>query len=458
MENTSALIRLEHPDEQTIYPLKRITGFAMVRNLIDLITIENLEANPRNSKKNAITLDILESIEKSPDLMPFKSKGLLIGASVVLPRERNRFVLNFEDRKREGILDGGHNALAIGLAILRQVSIDDHELKTDLQSSINKIKNWGDLKNVWRRFDRYIKNERKKPSRVLDTLIPIEILTPADSDVHDSGDFSDAIITVCAARNHNTQLAEDALANQAGLFQPLKKFLPQEIDNAVQWKTNGDGRIDPRLLVSLSWVSLAKLDLPENIKKVSGQVAYSSKGEALKRYTELIQNSDISSFDQKDNTYTVNSPAVLSALKMIPDIIKVYDLIYTKFQSAYNDAGGSFGRIKAVKSASSKTNYAPFSNDEIKNMVPPAGYVMPIVYSLQALIHKKEDGTLEWIFDPVEFYSSDNNLSTIIGDVKDTIEIVDWDPQKTGKGQASYTAAYKTARNLVLEKRLSQIQ
>lgn len=60
---------------------------------------------------------IIESIVETPDTFPFKTKGVLVGSSNYEKLERNRYELKFENEKIEGILDGGHNMLAIGTHI-----------------------------------------------------------------------------------------------------------------------------------------------------------------------------------------------------------------------------------------------------------------------------------------------------------------------------------------------------
>jgi len=71
----------------------------------------DLEANPRSAKAGAVTADIIESIQDTPETFPFKTKGVLVGASDYEPLQRHRYELRFENTKIEGILDGGHNML-----------------------------------------------------------------------------------------------------------------------------------------------------------------------------------------------------------------------------------------------------------------------------------------------------------------------------------------------------------
>ena len=85
--------------------------------MLPLFDAADLEANPRSAKKGAVTEAIIESIRETPDTFPFKTKGVLVGASDYDALDRKRYELRFENPRNEGILDGGHNMLAIAASI-----------------------------------------------------------------------------------------------------------------------------------------------------------------------------------------------------------------------------------------------------------------------------------------------------------------------------------------------------
>ena len=120
--------RLSHiSSENSIAGIKRYTGFIRGRDLYPLFDHASLEANPRAAKAGNVTDDILISLERTPELFPFKSKGILLGTSNYEALQRNRFELRFDDPASEGILDGGHNMLAIGIYMLSEI-LDDGEI------------------------------------------------------------------------------------------------------------------------------------------------------------------------------------------------------------------------------------------------------------------------------------------------------------------------------------------
>ncbi|SMN16497.1 hypothetical protein CRYPA_276 [uncultured Candidatus Thioglobus sp.] len=94
------------------------------RNFAKLIDAVGLTVNPRKSRVGKITNAIQETLELSPELFRFKSKGLLVSTSSCIELERNRFDLSFEEEQYEGVLDGGHNMLAIGLHLLLKLGED----------------------------------------------------------------------------------------------------------------------------------------------------------------------------------------------------------------------------------------------------------------------------------------------------------------------------------------------
>src|SRR5215203_2943009 len=112
--------------ENSIAGIKRYTGFVKGRDLYPLFDHGSLEANPRSAKYGVVVRDILETLERTPELFPFKSKGILLGTSDYEALQRNRFELRFNDPASEGILDGGHNMLALGIHMLSSV-LDEHE-------------------------------------------------------------------------------------------------------------------------------------------------------------------------------------------------------------------------------------------------------------------------------------------------------------------------------------------
>ena len=109
-------------------------GFVPAKYLLPLFDNAGLAANPRSSRRNSVVEDILTTLDSTPELFRYKSKGILLGTSSYEALQRNRYRLEFNDPNIEGILDGGHNMLAIGLHILGP-HMDEKAWK--------RIKSWG---------------------------------------------------------------------------------------------------------------------------------------------------------------------------------------------------------------------------------------------------------------------------------------------------------------------------
>ena len=172
MNPNNVVVRFDKVAEQATGPVLRIVGFARARDMLQLFDAADLEANPRSAKSGAVTEDIMESIQETPDIFAFKTKGVLVGASSYERLQRNRYELQFVNPKIEGILDGGHNMLAIGTYILMN-ALGDVTIR-------KRVKRWPDFKDIWEANRAEIENLRKKhddeePSK-LDFLVPLEIL------------------------------------------------------------------------------------------------------------------------------------------------------------------------------------------------------------------------------------------------------------------------------------------
>lgn len=266
MNPDKVIIRFEQVAEQTEGPVRRIVGLVKAKNMLRLFDASDLEANPRSAKAGAVTADIIDSIQRTPETFPFMTKGVLVGASDYEPLQRHRYELRFQNTRTEGILDGGHNMLAIGTYVLAEALGDERLFK--------KIKNWPDLKEAWVDNREDIEALRKdhdgddgSRNGTLDFLVPLEILVPSELENEEVVDaFTSSLLEICAARNNNVELTLETKANKAGYYEELRRALPPAIASRVEWKTNDGGEVKVRDLLALIWIPLSVLDLPGDIK------------------------------------------------------------------------------------------------------------------------------------------------------------------------------------------------
>lgn len=436
MKNQKVILKYDSVCEREQYKLGRIEGTVTADSIIKLIDIADLSANPREAKIGEITEDIIDSLSLDDGLFHFKTKGLLLATGECRPLERKRYQLHFQDSDIEGILDGGHNTLAIALYILREAIGEEHP-------DIKKIKRWEDLHEVW-------VEHRQEIAAVQDCfsfLTPVEVVFPrADKDGLDT--FQNAILDIAQARNNNAELTAETKANKAGYYTALRVALEKEIADQVEWKTNDGGRIKARDLVALAWIPLSML--PDNVlngAKVSPKQIYSSKGACTNAFNELMARDDVTQ-RTKGDIRELTHEGIRSALTIMRDLPRLYDMIYTNFPDAYNDVSPGFGRISSVrvydpgkKGESRKyLRSAPrtkFYRSECKFDYPD-GFIMPLVYGLRAMLEYK-NGKLSWKTDPAEFI--EKHLTDVVPHIYSMIEMAKYDPQKVGKADASYRLA-----------------
>lgn len=437
-------IKFEQSSEQVTGSILRVTGLVKVRSLIPLIDAVDLEANPRSSRVGPVTDAIGESLENTPETFPFKTKGLLVGASMFERRDRARYELTFSDPQIEGILDGGHNTLALGLYLLK--------LAVGETAAVRKVRKWQDFKEVWHQERDAIAEFRaahQGENAELDVLVPVELLLPADPDNEIVvEDFSSSLLDICAARNNNVQLKAETKANQSGYFDNLKELLPAEIAKRVEWKTNDGGEIKSADLVALLWVALEKLDpmpLDDDGRRVDAPVPqniYRSKGDCVNRFERLMSSPEVSSDNTGQYKRELRSPRVLSALKVGARLPELFDRIYAEFPDLYNANDGKFGRITAVKKLNPPNSRAKkltkFTKREVSTRLPE-GYIVPLVYGLQSLLEADENGHIAWRTDPDAFL--DKHLPAIVAQYKLIMAPWNYDPQKIGKDPGAYTLA-----------------
>ena len=305
-----------------------------------------MAANPRSSRRNSVVNDILNTLNTTPELFRYKSKGLLIGTAHCEELQRNRYRVRFEDPDVEGILDGGHNMLAIGLHMLKQV-MEEPEWK--------RIKSWDDMKTAWEEYKDDV--EGIKDSFNFD--VAVELLVPSGSTPDDVDAFIMPLLEVCEARNNNAQLPIEAKSNKQGFYDAIKEAVPPDFAARVEWKPNSWEDEDEKRpvkvadLVALAWIPLNALNeanaLPADIS-VSPQNTYRNKGECSVRFEELM-GLDAVTRELQGPRRELHQAGVASAFKLLADLPQLYDQIYEEFPDAYN--GGGKRRLLRTQSSRS---------------------------------------------------------------------------------------------------------
>ena len=350
----------------------------------------------------------------------------------------------FDDDDMQGILDGGHNLLAIALFILKTA------LGEEAEKTLKPVKRWNDLVEVWRQ-NRSSVDEVKQS---LSFLTPVEIIYPQETD-GGASTFDDAILEVAQARNNNAQLTEETKANKAGYFKDLRESLDPQLVNLIEWKSNDGGKIKVRDLIALAWIPLSVIEdrLPLK-KKFKPSDIYSSKAVCVSRFNELMENDGIS-IKAKGDIRELQDSGVKSALGMLRDLPRIFDLLYKQFPSAYNKVSPRFGGMSNVrifepnKTKSKDPKYlrtperSKFYRLECEYEFPDA-FILPLMWALRSLMEER-DGKVIWRTDPEKFLNK--NLDEVMTIYYSLIHMAGYDPQKVGKASGSYqlmAEAFKT--------------
>ena len=430
-ESNSLIIKLEHGNNAQRsnegIKIQRISSSISPYHFIRLVAIADNQINPRAARENGITSDIRETLEFSPSIFWLKSKGILLATENCKLLDRGRISLTL-DGEREGIMDGGHNALAIAQYLIQQLFPNRKLMKT-----------WMEYKDFWK------ENEKEIIKRFNDAggndhfkfSIPVEIIFPGNEDGA-LDEYYDNISQICTGRNTNVQLKQATQDNQVGIYEHLKGKL--SCADKVIWKSGQPGDFKVEDIVSLADIPLIYLQehgrLPKNIKTLNPVSVYSQKSKCVDFYGDVLKHPDIST--KVEDKYELRSPLVRSALDMIDDIVKAYDKMYLAFPDIHNSNAGKFGRINAVEQKSTKCVKAPFQTTSQKTDYKySAGYFLPLFCGIRNLMYIDETtNTLKWKKNPsgssVDFH--DLKCAKYI----EMVKFLQYDPLKVGKASMMY--------------------
>ncbi len=439
--NSDVTLRFFQCGRQTVETTYRVNGLVKLRQIIRLVEISDLEANPRFSKMSKITEDIMGSLETTPNRFWVKSKGLVLAASDYKELDGDRFEISFRDPDFEGVIDGGHNMLAIGHYFLNMV-LENYGTEADLKE-LSKAKRWGEFKSLFLKHTKLINDfvEKNADDPELSILVSVELILPkSPSSELDLNDFDDLLPEVQDSRNNNASLKQETKSNKDGLFEPLKKSIPAKIVERIEWKSNQEGgKIKAADVIALAWIPLSRLTLEITdsdgiIQKPNPTSIYSSKGELVNRYDRYM-SSDMVTTD--DIPAELKSNPVRSALDLAGDLPEIYDLITELFPIAYNEKGGRFGAIAAVAKMNSKkgTKLTKYTEKSVEYRCPE-GFITPLVYGVKSLMKLDGNGEVSWITDPIVFIKT--HLPSITEGYMGVIKENNWDPQKVGKSSLAY--------------------
>lgn len=447
----TVVLRLAKRVNQHFPSAIRTYGTITVKNAAQLIQAVDLEANPRNSKVGPVTREIVESLRDDPELMPLKAKGVVLGSSSYRELDRDRLQLSFQTKDSEGILDGGHTLLAVGIYFLQE-AIDPKRLKQQ-----KKIEYWKDLKEVFDILEPELSavfhpSNEDGLEHLSQKIIPIEVILPADEDDKSLVDYRNALFPIQSARNNNSPVKDSSKIDHRGLFDQLKTELPVKVSEETDWKQNSGYRIQPQQPVAHAWIAIlasgyVPLDeMGKPVKLPGATQLYASKGACVSLWDDYFSSNDVTS-DVDGTKRELRNSKVLSALKVAAAMPDIFEFIEVNFADYYNSAGGRYGRISAVKEASErpaarKSKYYETPMDQ----AVPEGFIAPLLYATQELMDLDETGHLKWGSDPIKFL--EKHMPDLMKEYDGLMDECDFDPQKVGKSRMALKVMSAAVRSL----------
>ena len=455
----------------------RISGLVQARQLIPILgeIIEFIDSNPRTAAKGPITKEIMETIEKVPAMFPFYSRGVLLGASRYERRAQGEWHFSFKKQSGDGLLDGGHTLLAVGMHILELIA-EREGLKPF------KVKDWPTFVEAWEKHQ----GSAEKAVNQLKFFIPIEVIVPNSNSKEALKNFRNEIFDICSARNSSKQLSVYTQANQRGIYDGIRECIDPIVSENVVWRENAGGVIPAHSVVSLAWIPInlllaegalspksGNLPLPKPIHKA---VLYSGKGMFLKRTNQLTDSLLGNWREEEGGDVNVRRPLtnahVHNAFGILRDLLRLHDLIYLAFPAAYNKGGKRFGTVRDVERSGYGAEISekraqgwatpfyripscdfkdPFDvlDKHLKGKeypLPkgrfryPEAYIIPLTYGLQRLMEIDDHKQVVWkVKNPVLFLKK--NFDEIVNGYSEGAFIGDQNPNDFGKDLSNYARA-----------------
>jgi len=284
-----------------------------------------------------VAKDISESLAVSPKDFHVKNRGIVINAkSLEFDNKLGRVSLLMEDPEIHGITDGGHTYEVIQQAL---DSMDEETFKD------------------------------------LEAYVRLEIMV----DVRDR----DLAIDITEARNNSMQVDMSAFQELKHEFDTIKEVLKYEpyADNIAykQWEWKEDGSFKEIPVTDL----LSILMCFDKDTFSEDRHPTEAAGQRVKVTRMFIAS---------------KKTGIIKYIKLLPDFLKLYDIIYATLPDAYNKHG-YYASLSLGKKA---TLPLRFIGKEAEQFVPK-GFILPILAAFRSLLVVKGN-RVKWSRDPVTFW------------------------------------------------------
>lgn len=490
-------IYVNYAAEQKGTKIRKIIGLLSARELMKLMDAVSLRPNPRSPGNNRITKAIRKTLETCPDLLQYKTKGILAAGKIV-KCDNGTYTIDFDTPSYGGILDGGHNFYSVMRTLVVEAVNAKYPATTkpnkEIRKGVESIKYWSDLTGKWaenrqtvveflERVERLSDAEKKtdKSARLLSFAMPVEIISPAEG----TGDkeVAEIIHEISVARNNNVQLKDIAIAQHKGSYEFLKAVMPEELNRKIEWKYGEkDCPIASGKIVTLAMLPLIKLqdagvlrellrlekfseDEEESDDAVFPTIRavsmYSSSSQCISAYSRIIDamsNLRDTGDDSDDGYGSSIAKKIIDSLDVVKDLPEIWDDIEAKFERIYSvsAAGTDFKRYGLLKCNSKKLKKPTPTRFHTRTMQPEeisakAGFVTPLFASicLAFLEFNDDTGKVDWAVEPKKIRREIAKLadgpSEMIRDYISAMQTVSYDPSTFGKSALAYDMAKRMA-------------
>lgn len=468
--------------------LTKLSGLLSADMLVRMMDEVSLKPNPRSPNVNKITRAIDETLEQEPELLQYKTKGILM-AGEYRGRDGETFVIDFQKPVYGGILDGGHNFFALVRTLLIEAvkvlyptmgATDKRKRK-----EAKKVRSWRDLVDIWQlegaKVGAFVaeatghggdKKAGVKLHRKLSFLVPVEVLSPSEGIPAKA--VGEIIHSISVARNNNVQLKDVAIAQHKGSYDYLKHVLPDGLNRKIQWKS-GENQcpILPTKIVSLAILPIEKLAQAGVFREIETAVQatlqtdgdgtdtfhlpavhrksiYTSTAGCVSAYSQLVDavsNLADNGADDDDLKQTV-----VDSLAVVAEMPDVWDALEERFEDLFGAVSGAVGKqypeLPCNKKGPTKKEVPTrFQTRQIQPGRFPActGFLAPLFAALVggSLVFDKEGRRVVWSIHPsILVKELDAPSSEFLVMLEDYVRLMDsqagYDPSKFGKTQAVY--------------------
>lgn len=353
------------------------------------------ELNVRDPKESkSVPKEIKQSLIDDPEGFYFKNRGLLILADKVhYDNSRDLVELEFVNKAMNGLADGGHS---------------------------------------FRVIRRHIEGLSPEELEKLDAYVKVEILEGFTT--------REEVVPIIEARNNSTAVLEQSFQELLGAYNTVKEQLRD--------KSYADRIYYKQFEESADGETIKDIDIKEILSYLIcfDTENFNDQVHPIKAYSAISKVVDHFAIDAKNPE---KKERLDRLVVLLPDILRLRDIIYKEMPLSYNAIGGKFGGLTDVVPIKKgmKEEELVFIGEKSGYRIP-SGFIYPVLASMRVLVENKK-GVFSWRQDPVDFFLEikEELISALIGQEK-SIQ----NPNQLGKDGMTWLLCYKIAENAALRK------